>query len=77
LLLSGTLHPFDTPHSANHDESPGLEPSNGGPLNCSGWQVLPYDGQFHVLRSDVLGGTRWQLQMKSDSAQTVTFDYTA
>jgi hypothetical protein len=54
-----------------------LEPSNGGPLNCSGWQVLPYDGEFHVLRYDVLGGTRWQLQMKSDSAQTVTFDYTA
>ena len=54
-----------------------LEPSNGGPLDCSGWVVLPYDGKFHPLRSDVLGGTRWQLQMKSDSAQTVTFDYTA
>ena len=54
-----------------------LEPSNGGPLDCSAWTVLPYDGQFHPLRGDVLGGTRWQLQMKADSAQTVKFDYTA
>lgn len=67
-----------------------LEPSDGGPLNCptgekdptdpaekDGFQLLQYDLQFEVLRPNVLGNTRWQLQMYSTSAETVTFDYTA
>jgi hypothetical protein len=54
-----------------------LETSGG--LNCGGWIFLSYPDQWQVLRADVLGGTRWQLQMRSENPapERVYFYYTA
>jgi hypothetical protein len=55
-----------------------LEPSRGGPLDCTDkdWVLLEFNNEQR-LRKDVYGGTRWQLQMRADSPETVNFDYTA
>lgn len=53
-----------------------LEPSDGGPLDCGPWVLLEYN-TWQILRPDVLGGTRWQIQMFADSADTIDFNYTA
>jgi hypothetical protein len=53
-----------------------LEPSNGGNLNCGRWVLLEFN-RWQILRPDVMGGTRWQIQMYADSADTINFDYTA
>lgn len=54
-----------------------LEKSGG--LDCSGWIFLSYPDKWQVLRPDVLGGTRWQLQMRSENPalERVYFYYTA
>jgi hypothetical protein len=53
-----------------------LEPSSGG-LDCPmQWKKL-VPNKWQILRADVYGGTRWQIQMKSEKADTVKFDYTA
>ena len=53
-----------------------LEPSRGGRLDCGQWVTLKLN-QWQILRPNVRGGTRWQIQMRADSADTVRFDYTA
>ena len=52
-----------------------LEPSSGG-LDCGKWVLLEFN-RWQILRPDVKGGTRWQIQMYADSADTINFDYTA
>jgi hypothetical protein len=52
-----------------------LEPSDGGRLDCGQWVLLQHN-KWQILRPDVAGGTRWQIQMLADSADTIAFDYT-
>ena len=59
-----------------HTRTGGLEPSDGAGLDCGRWVLLEFD-RWQILRPDVQGGTRWQIQMYADSADTIDFDYTA
>jgi hypothetical protein len=52
-----------------------LETSSG--VNCPKYWTLLDFNNWQILRSDVLGNTRWQIRMYADSPETVNFDYTA
>jgi hypothetical protein len=55
-----------------------LIPSGGGGLQCPDWPKAPLHSGWQILRLSVLGGTQWQLQMKSPTGlEQAVFSYTA
>ncbi|GAA2903143.1 hypothetical protein GCM10010472_71710 [Pseudonocardia halophobica] len=55
-----------------------LQPSRGGPMQCGAWTPLGEPGEWEELAVDVLGDTKWQLQMYSEGgAQSVGVEYTS
>ncbi|GAA4673607.1 hypothetical protein GCM10023215_01380 [Pseudonocardia yuanmonensis] len=55
-----------------------LQPSRGGPMQCGAWTPLGEPGEWEELSVDVLGGTKWQLQMYSQGgAQSVGVEYSS
>lgn len=53
------------------------ETSDGGSIvGCSGWILLSYPDTWDTMSTGVADGTRWQLQMRAEDAETVEFQYT-
>lgn len=54
-----------------------LETSSESITRCGGWVRLSYPDTWDTLLTSVPAGSRWQLQMYGDAAQSVRFRYTA
>ncbi|MFI5894724.1 protein kinase [Actinoplanes sp. NPDC051513] len=53
------------------------ETADGGSIvGCSTWILLSYADTWDTLSTGVAGGSRWQLQMRAEDAETVEFQYT-
>jgi hypothetical protein len=53
------------------------ETADGGSIvGCSSWILLSYPDTWDTMSTGVAAGTRWQLQIRAEDAETIEFQYT-